>query len=804
MRPVRDDQTNTIDSPPAGVIFCRVQIPPEVLPRAKAIHLDNWAKNSFVITLPGVLVAVILLLQCPNPLQHPIELLCFALVVVSYAAQASIADWWLHKGERFEAIDLARKLMMGARLAVSVSWMLLLNIVIRSGGPDVAIIVIGVEVALISATMMVGPLTFGAVALLPLVIGALMTVGPGSPISSPEIIGIVLAYGAYTFYAFMFLNHKMIFETLTTIRLEQTNETIRILLRDFEESASDWLWEVDAAFNLKAVSLRFAEVADRDRAAMIGPLIKLLRGSGPGEPGGTGDPLAALLDHFAHLTPFRDLVLPIRIGDARRWWSLTGKPIFEGNNQRFVGYRGVGADVTASHQAREQNAYLARHDALTGLANRVAFATAVERALDSEGGALLSLDLDAFKAVNDRFGHAMGDRVLVSVANRLRGAIRDGDVAARLGGDEFAILLRTNEEAEVLVVARRVVDVLGRPFKFDGITVEIGTSVGIAMVPAASSVALEDTRRLEADSQTETLIKQADLALYQAKAAGRGTWRFFDDAMHSHLDRRRHLQREVGEAISADGYAVWFQPVVGLVHGEMTAVEAVLHWPAVSTDEHGTAELIGVAEQIGMAGILVDRMLNAALDCGRALPSAVRISIDLPQSLLLDGSKITDLLDQLLSSGIKPERFEFEVTEAALADGSRKCLDRLRQLQNAGCRTAIDHFGLGMASLTRLHEMPFSRLKIHRDFVARTELDPQAVPMLRAMIDMAHALGLVVTADGVTNDAQLLLLTELGCDEAQGPFFAQPMPLAEIFTFPALKIARLVPPNAVVRSQQQG
>jgi EAL domain-containing protein (putative c-di-GMP-specific phosphodiesterase class I) len=273
----------------------------------------------------------------------------------------------------------------------------------------------------------------------------------------------------------------------------------------------------------------------------------------------------------------------------------------------------------------------------------------------------------------------------------------------------------------------------------------------------------------------------------------------FNEDMHRAVDRRRHLQRDLGNAVSAGAVAVRFQPVIGLAHRDMVAVESVPHWPQQSANEVAPSDLFAVAEQSGLAGIIAELMLNESLACGRILPSAIRIGLDLAPSLLLDRAKMASFIDIIAKSGVKPERLEFEITEAVLIDGGEKCLDHLRQLRSFGCRTAIDHFGLGATSLARLHEVPFNRLKIHGDFTARAEADPRSVSMLRAMIDMAHALGLVVTADGVVNEAQISLLSELGCDEAQGPFFAQPMPLAEILTFPALKIARLVP-----RTQHSG
>ena len=738
-------------------------IPDQYVDSVRMRHLDSWARQSFVMVPAGVLVALALVFQQPHALEHGLFLLCLGALVFAYGANLVIAQRWLSSPDQLATMGSTRRWLFIARLTLGIFWAIYLNLVMRSGAPHVATLIVGVEVALVASTVIGGPMTYAFAVWWPLTLGTLASVAYHSPAGSLPIVVCVVIYTLYTLYSILSLNARMIERTLTMLRLEHTNETIRILLRDFEESASDWLWETDAQLCLKHVSPRFAEVAHRPLESMQGKLIDVLFGSAASDSVASQARFLACLE--ARL-PMRDIVVPVQVGPERRWWSLTGKPIFDGPNGDFSGYRGVGSDVTASHQSREHIAFLATHDMLTGLANRVEFNAAVATMLaglkNSAGAALLTLDLDAFKAVNDVYGHSMGDRVLRAVAHRMRATIRDRDVVARLGGDEFSLLLDTGDEAEVAAVAERIIDRVARPFKFDGVTIEIGTSVGIAIAPRDGAT-------------PEELYKNSDSALYRAKAAGRGTWRIFDPRLDRNLRDDPTLQRELRDAVANGGLVVEFQPIIALRSRRVVGVEALVGWHHPERGPIPSETFIAIAEQNGLIGAIGTFVLSEAIDLVRQLPDGCRVCVNISPVQLRDARLVRDVASLLDDAEIDPSSIEFEITESSMLENDGRSHENLRALRLLGCRTALDDFGAGYSSLAKLYDIPFDRLKIGRRFIADLESDAANGSVVRAIIDLAHALDLDVTAEGVSNDVQADLLNEYGCDEAQGPEFFVPL-----------------------------
>jgi len=333
-----------------------------------------------------------------------------------------------------------------------------------------------------------------------------------------DLAGVVLlsGYGALTLFCMLYLNRVLVLRAFERIEHQDRGETVGLLLRDFEDAACDWLWETDEDGLLTHVSDRLAKVAQRKPGSLLGVAFAELLGS-PEPPSAvaasqpaTG--LPALLTLMERRLPFRDLEICVQVGTETAWWSLTGKPKFA-PQRAFDGYRGVGSDVTRVKRASDRAHFLAHYDELTGLANRRLFRETLDAQFQAPGPppvALLCLDLDRFKAANDTWGHPVGDRLLAAVARRLERQVRAGDLCARLGGDEFAIVLRAADAALARAVADRIVADVSQPYAIDGHQVEVGVSIGIAMaLPAATSY--------------EALLKDADAALYRAKAGGRGT-----------------------------------------------------------------------------------------------------------------------------------------------------------------------------------------------------------------------------------------------------------------------------------------
>ncbi|MGC9268876.1 putative bifunctional diguanylate cyclase/phosphodiesterase [Acidiphilium sp.] len=585
-----------------------------------------------------------------------------------------------------------------------------------------------------------------------------------------EVWPIVVCFLGYSFLAIssiFYVNRRLFERNIGSIRLAQTTETIRILLRDFEENASDWLWETDASGQIKQVSARFAEVARRPVEAIGGDLFTFMAGADETlrRPSvAAGDAFEAMRRQMAARKPFRDLVVPVSMGSERRWWSMTGKPI-EDRRGNFIGYRGVGSDVTAMHRSRERIAHLARHDSLTDLANRTEFNNTLSQWLSDDrqpGAALLCLDLDQFKAVNDSYGHGMGDSVLRAVAHRIRGAIRDRDVAARLGGDEFSIVLPSDDEFEATSVAERVIDRVARPYKFDGVTVEIGVSIGIALAPRDGTTA-------------EDLYKNADLALYRAKDSGRGTWRLFDRTMDRHLQDRRGLQRDMKRALRDDQLFVEFQPVIALASSSIVGLEALVRWRHPERGIIPPGDFIEIAERSGLISTVTAFVLAEATALAAKLPPAITVAVNLSPLHLREAWLVDQLHAIIEAAGVTPARIEFEVTESAVLETEGRTIEHLHGLRALGCRIAIDDFGTGYSSLATLRRFPFDRLKIDRSFINDLACNENDAPIVKAIIELSHTLGLRVTAEGIETERHAAVLKSYGCNDGQGYLFSPPV-----------------------------
>lgn len=653
------------------------------------------------------------------------------------------------------------------RFFLGVAWALLINKMILEGSTYEAILLFGVEIGLMSSAVIGGALTYAFAFWLPVVCGAFISGFFDDNFNHASILICLSCYAIYTLVSIKFLNQKLVERTITSLRLRQTNETIRILLRDFEENASDWMWETDAAGNLRHASARFAEVARQPAATICGDLFVFMAGTDKtlrATSDGATDVYGALRSMIAQCRPFRDMVVPVMMDTERRWWSLTGKPTTD-QNGGFTGYRGVGSDVTAEQRSRQRVAYLARHDTLTDLANRTEFSNALARLLApgrAAGATLLCLDLDQFKAVNDSYGHGLGDSVLRAVAQRLRGAIRDHDMAARLGGDEFSILLPSGHEADATAVAERVIDRVSRPYKFEGVTVEIGVSIGIALAPR--------------DGQTsEHLFRNADLALYRAKEAGRSTWRLFDPAMDRHLQDQRGLQRDIKRALLDDQLFVEYQPVVALATRRVVGLEALVRWRHPQRGIIAPDEFISIAERCGLIGSVTAFVLSEAVALLHLLPDDVAVAVNLSPLHLREAWLFDQLSGIIGAAGISPRRIEFEVTESAMLVTEGRTLDNLHRLRQFGCRIAIDDFGTGYSSLATLRGFPFDRLKIDRGFIGDLERSENDAPIVKAIIELGRTLGLRVTAEGVESERHAAVLLGYQCVDAQGFLFSPPL-----------------------------
>ncbi len=624
-------------------------------------------------------------------------------------------------------------------------------------------------VACMSTAAVVGPVSVAFAFWLPVFVGGVLSLFVSPEGTDPFAVICLIAYAILTAFCIIYLNKKLTERALNAIRLEEQNEVVKLLLRDFEESASDWLWETNAEMELQRVSPRLAEVARKSPDELHGKFPQVLLGDMRNDQR-AASPLGKLSRLLNQRSAFRDLVIPVIVAGEERSWSLTGKPIVDkaGN---FVGYHGVGSDITAARRSQEQIAFLARHDSLTKLPNRVLYNEVMHQACsrcEQQGMALLSLDLDDFKLVNDTLGHATGDGVLVAVAERIRGCIRDGDTAARLGGDEFAIIIASADIDEVTAVARRLVDRIGRPYHFDGRLVEIGISIGISLGPKDGT-------------SPSRLLKNADLALYRAKAEGRGVWRFYDSAMDERLQDRRALQSDLRQALARGEFSLDYQPIMDLASNKIVAVEALLRWNHPVRGLLAPASFIPLAEEAGMIAPVGAWVLREACLTAAQWPAHMRIAVNLSPTQFRDPG-VVETIDRALSeSGLEPSRLELEITETTVLETNSTTVDALWKLHGRGVRIALDDFGTGYSSLSYLRRFPFDKIKIDRSFIRDLGHEKDDSSIILAIIGLADSMNMVVTAEGVETAEQAALLTSYGCAQAQGYLFCRPVPAAELY-----------------------
>jgi diguanylate cyclase (GGDEF)-like protein/PAS domain S-box-containing protein len=428
-------------------------------------------------------------------------------------------------------------------------------------------------------------------------------------------------------------------------------------------------------------------------------------------------------------------------------------------------------DITEQRRSEEKIVHMALHDALTGLPNRILFHQRLEHALSltKRAGlvALHLLDLDHFKNVNDTLGHPAGDKLLKGAAERLRKVVRETDVIARMGGDEFAIVQTIAQPAEAGVLARRVIEAVSEPYQIDGHQAVIGTSIGIAIGPTDSAA-------------PDHLMRNADLALYRAKADGRGACRFFEAGMDAKMQERRAMEHDLRKGLVAGEFELLYQPIINLGTNEISGFEALLRWHHPLQGLILPEAFIPVAEEVGFIVPLGEWVIRNACATATRWPGHVKVAVNVSPVQFRSSGLVQVVVNALAASGLAPERLQLEITEATLLHDSETVLSILYQLKEMGVCIAIDDFGTGYSSLSYLQSFPFARIKIDRSFVKDIADDVGSLNIVRAVAALAKGLGMDTTAEGVETQLQRDKVTAEGCTEMQGFLFSQPRAAEEI------------------------
>jgi diguanylate cyclase (GGDEF)-like protein len=491
----------------------------------------------------------------------------------------------------------------------------------------------------------------------------------------------------------------------------------------------------------------------------------------------TGEPEKLVDELTSRLAQGQNVHTTVQLADGRII-DVANQPMIDG------GWVATHDDITERQRNEARIARMARHDDLTDLANRVLFREKVDEALECyrSGGAGYSVfvfDLDLFKSVNDSLGHPAGDALLRTVAERLRDVSRDIDTVGRLGGDEFAILhiAGPDQRADAAELAEALLAAVGAPYDINGHRIAIGTSIGIAIAPQHG---------LEA----EELLKNADLALYRAKAQGRNSYRFFEPEMDRELRLRRALEVDLHGALSNGEFEAHYQPIVSAVDGATCAVEALFRW---RHPEHGLitpSRFIPVAEERGLICEVGAWMLRRACSDAVAWPDHIRVAVNLSSVEFRTGDLLEKVTDALARSGLAPARLELEVTESVLLQEDARNIAILHQIKRLGVSIVLDDFGTGYSSLSYLRLFPFDKIKIDQSFVREMPYRADCAAIVCAIAGLERELGMVTAAEGVETAEQLELVRAAGCNQAQGYLFSEPCPAAQL-VLAGGKVARL-------------
>jgi diguanylate cyclase (GGDEF)-like protein len=735
---------------------------------AERLLLDQATDFSYImlgIALLGINTIGLLYLDFMHSVGTDFRDVSMFAALLSYAGLINKALRWLRSPSP-GAQDARAYIAVMARLLVllGVLWSILLFALVRQADFNRLCLLYGIMVGCLATPVMVSPAICALAYWLPVSIGICVSVISAGRVDFFAMVDL-LSFILLTGFCILYINRRLIERAIGAIRLEENAEVIKLLLRDFEESASDWLWETNAALELQPASQRLAQVARRPTEQLRGVFPGVLLGESATKEQRPGSALERLNRAIAERSPFRDLVVPVTINGEERYWSLSGKPILD-KHGRFAGYHGVGSDITGQRRQQEHIAFLARHDSLTKLPNRVLFSETLHDACencDKTGIALLCLDLDNFKIVNDTLGHATGDALLVAVAERLRGCIREFDMATRLGGDEFAAILVTDKPDEAQVVANRIIERIARPFHFDGKTVQIGASIGVAMAPRDG----KDPGRL---------MKNADLALYRAKADGRGIVIFYNPKMDELVREQRSLQSALHHALEHREFRLEYQPVIDLATGRVVGAEALIRWQHPERGMLLPSAFIPLAEDGKLIHEIGEWVLQEATTTAAGWPAPVAVAVNISPLQFHDPSLLASVRNALASSGLEPRRLELEIVESVVLGTDPAVEHTLQGLREQGVRIALDDFGTGYSSLSYLRRFPVDKIKIDQSFIRDLGESLDARAIISAITGLAQRMNMVVTAEGVESSEQAALLAAFGCTQAQGYLFHRPMP----------------------------
>jgi diguanylate cyclase (GGDEF)-like protein len=542
------------------------------------------------------------------------------------------------------------------------------------------------------------------------------------------------------------------------------------MLDAFEEQDIGWFWATDHENRLVYLSPSAARRFAEDRPILgqsLAAIVETIVGEGEDR---TERPLSFLLGARNRIA---DLAVRVDTVEGEMYWSLTGKPHFDAADQ-FQGYRGSAKDITSTYERQRDASRLAQYDSLTSLANRHRMSTRLATILTAfrsakRSCALLMLDLDRFKQVNDTLGHPAGDDLLKQVAQRLQRIVSSPAEIGRLGGDEFQIIIPdVDDRGKLGELAQRIIQMVSQPYSIEGARAIIGTSIGIAIAPYDG---------IEPDE----LVKSADLALYAAKGGGRGQYRFYSNDLKDSAHERREIEEDLRDALARGELQMHYQPVVRTTDHTVTGFEALMRWQHPERGWISPGVFIPIAEETNLIGVLGEWALRQACADAAAWPGNLQVSVNVSAHQFSSDSLPTVVTKALATSGLKPEQLELEITESVFMGDALSVDDMFKRLKKIGVKLALDDFGTGYSSLGYLRKAPFDKIKIDQSFVRGcTEKDNTNAAIITAIVSLANALNMDTVAEGVEAMDELALVTDRGASHIQGFIFSKAMPPAEV------------------------
>jgi diguanylate cyclase (GGDEF)-like protein/PAS domain S-box-containing protein len=536
-----------------------------------------------------------------------------------------------------------------------------------------------------------------------------------------------------------------------------------LLLRDYESSGLGWFWSSDGEGRITYISDVVPEQLGCDRGTVIGQAIQSLFVLERDDEDTVERTLPLILS--ARKT-FSDLQVRAAHDGKEIWWSISGRPQLAADGT-FLGYRGNGNDVTATRQSQKDASRLAQYDSLTGLANRHRMDKRLGATLTAYQSAkrccaILMMDLDRFKAVNDTLGHPAGDELLKQVASRIQRIVTEtGCEIGRLGGDEFQIMLPDiDDRGRLGEIAKTIITMVSQPYQIEGSRCVIGASIGVAIAPYDGI-------------NSEELVRSADLALYAAKGGGRGQFRFYSSDLHSEAERRRQIEEDLRDALASDQMHVAYQPIVDAKTNKVITLEAFSRWVHPELGNVPPSIFIPIAEESNLIGALGDWVLKQACAEASAWPGGVKIAVNVSAAQFANAGFATVVAQTLAHSGLPPERLELELTESIFLGDEAATSDMFNQLKMLGVRLALDDFGTGYSSLSYLQHAPFDKIKIDKTFIRGvTQEGNRNGAIIASIVSLAEALGMDTTAEGIEAHDELEAMRKLRVNQIQGYIYA--------------------------------